>query len=172
MRVRGRAVVPATAVATALLLGGAVTLFAGRDGAAAPGGVLGPGRVTVRVDVEHSRFLPARVRVRPHTEVRFVVANHDPIRHELIVGDDELHRRHEDGTEAEHPPRPGEVTVDPGVTASTTATFHEPGVVRYACHLPGHLAYGMAGKVIVERVTDASRDRRQAARSSVARARR
>ena len=88
--------------------------------------------------------------MRPHTEVRFVVVNRDPIRHELIVGDDELHARHEGGNEAEHPPRPGEVTVDPKHTASTTATFHEPGVVLYACHLPGHFAYGMKGKVIVE----------------------
>ena len=28
---------------------------------------------------------------RPHTEVRFVLVNRDPIRHELIVGDDQLH---------------------------------------------------------------------------------
>jgi plastocyanin len=133
-----------------LLAVGALALITAHTDAGAAPDVLGPGAVTVQVDVERSRFEPARVHVRPHTEVRFVVVNRDPIRHELIVGDDELHARHENGSEAAHPPRPGEVTVDPGRTGSTTATFHEPGVVLYACHLPGHFAYGMKGKVIVE----------------------
>ncbi len=133
-----------------LLALGAVVLVTARAGAGSGTSVLGPGPVTVRLELEHSRFEPARVRVRPHTEVRFVVVNRDPIRHELIVGDDALHARHENGRESAHPPRPGEVTVDPGRTGSTTVSFHEPGVVRYACHLPGHLAYGMKGTVIVE----------------------
>jgi plastocyanin len=140
------------ATGTAVLLAvGTVALLTARAGAdAAAPAVLGPGPVRVRLDIEHSRFEPARVHVRPHTQVRFVVVNHDPIRHELIVGDDALHARHRNGTEAEHPPRPGEVTVDSGSTGSTTATFNRPGVVRYACHLPGHLAYGMKGTVVVE----------------------
>jgi uncharacterized cupredoxin-like copper-binding protein len=143
-------------------VGAVMWLLRGADASATPD-VLGPGPVTVRLDVEHSRFEPARVLVRPHTEVRFVVVNHDPIRHELIVGDGDLHARHENGTEAAHPPRPGEVTVDPGRTGSTRLTFHEPGVVRYACHLPGHLAYGMQGKVVVDA---APGERRQLASTS------
>ena len=148
---RRRPVLRAAIGAAVLVVGGSVTLLSTRgDATARAEDELGPGPVTVRLDVEHSRFVPTRVKVRPHTEVRFVVVNRDPIRHELIVGDDELHARHQDGTEAEHPPRPGEVSVDPKQTASTTATFHEPGVVLYACHLPGHFAYGMKGKVAVE----------------------
>jgi uncharacterized cupredoxin-like copper-binding protein len=87
--------------------------------------------------------------VRPHTEVRFVVVNHDPINHELIVGAAEVHDRHEHGTEPAHDPRPGEVSVAPDARASTTFWFHEEGTVLYACHLPGHLAYGMHGQVVV-----------------------
>jgi uncharacterized cupredoxin-like copper-binding protein len=41
------------------------------------------------------------------------------------------------------------VSVAPGVRASTTFSFHEPGTVLYACHLPGHFAYGMHGRVVV-----------------------
>jgi uncharacterized cupredoxin-like copper-binding protein len=135
-----------------LVVGGvAALLTTGSDADAAGDDVLGPGPVTVRIVAEKSRFSPVRVRVRPHTEVRFVLVNDDPIRHELIVGDDALHARHRDGTEAEHPTRPGEVSVDPGRTGSTTAVFHEPGRVLYACHLPGHFEYGMKGTVIVER---------------------
>ena len=78
-----------------------------------------------------------------------MLVNHDPIGHELIVGSDEVHARHANGTEAEHPPRPGEVSVAPGETVETTYTFHGAGAVLYACHLPGHFEYGMKGTVIV-----------------------
>ena len=111
--------------------------------------VVGPGVVTVEVGIEHSRFDTAAVRVREGTEVRFVLANGDPILHELIVGPPDVHRRHEQGTEAVHPPRPGEVTVEPLATASTTYSFDEIGVLEFACHLPGHRAYGMLGVVEV-----------------------
>ena len=126
----------------------------GADAAAAPGGgeVLGPGEVTVELDVEHSRFTPERIRVVEGTEVRFVVDNGDPIGHELIVGGPEVHARHANGHEAYHPPVPGEVSVPAEGRASTTYAFHAPGPVEYACHLPGHYQYGMHG--IVEVVAD------------------
>ena len=113
------------------------------------GGALGPGLVTVELGIEHSAFEMSTLRVRAGTEVVFVLRNDDPIRHELIVGPEEVHDRHENGTEASHPPRPGEVSVEPLDTATTTYEFTEPGFVEFACHLPGHLAYGMAGVVEV-----------------------
>jgi uncharacterized cupredoxin-like copper-binding protein len=112
-------------------------------------GVLGPGEVTVTLDVDHSRFTPDRIEVRPHTTVTFVVVNRDPIGHELIVGDDEVHDRHESGTHDRHGAVPGEVSVPPHDSARTRYTFHEPGTVLFACHLPGHFAYGMVGEVVV-----------------------
>jgi uncharacterized cupredoxin-like copper-binding protein len=127
-------------------LGLAVDAAGARSGDPA---VLGPGQVTVELGIDHSAFDVSRLQVRVGTEVRFVVSNDDPILHELIVGPPEVHRRHEDGTEAAHPPRPGEVTVAPQSTASTTYRFEEPGIVEFACHLPGHVAYGMVGTVDV-----------------------
>jgi len=79
-----------------------------------------------------------------------VVVNDDPINHEFIIGDDEVHARHESGTEVFHPPVPGEVSVGPGRQGVTTYLFDEPGSVRYVCHLPGHAAYGMQGVITVE----------------------
>lgn len=114
-----------------------------------PTAPLGPGPVTVEIGIEHSRFDPGVIRVVAGTTVRFVVANGDPIRHELIVGPDEVHRRHENGTEASHPQRPGEVTVAPLASAETTYSFDEEGTFEFACHLPGHRAYGMVGIVEV-----------------------
>lgn len=111
--------------------------------------VLGPGEVSVELGIEHSRFSFDGLQVRPGTTVRFRVRNTDPIAHELIIGDDELHRRHATGTEAFHPPAPGEVSVGPHETGLTTYTFDQPGTVLFACHLPGHLGYGMKGVVVV-----------------------
>jgi uncharacterized cupredoxin-like copper-binding protein len=133
--------------------GGAVVLAsAGATDATPRDGVLGPGKVTVRIDVDHSRFEAPPIRVRPHTEVRFVVVNHDPIGHELIVGGPDVQARHANGHEAYHPPVPGEVSVPADGRASTTYVFHAPGPVEYACHLPRHYEYGMHG--ILEVVAD------------------
>jgi uncharacterized cupredoxin-like copper-binding protein len=111
---------------------------------------IGPGTVTVRLVLRDSRFMPSRIHVVPHTEVRFKVVNRDFINHEFIVGGDEVHVRHEGGHEAWHPPVPGEVSVAPHTTGVTTYSFHAPGKVLFACHLPGHFAFGMKGYVVVE----------------------
>jgi uncharacterized cupredoxin-like copper-binding protein len=145
---------------TRVLIGGGVLLagvaaagLALADGSAGEDedgdGALGPGPVTVELGIEHSAFSFDELTVREGTRVRFVVDNGDPILHELIVGPPEVHERHENGTEAAHPPRPGEVTVQPLTAGVTTYAFDEPGAIEFACHLPGHLAYGMSGTVTV-----------------------
>lgn len=110
---------------------------------------VGPGVVTVRLGIEHSRFSLDHLRVRRGTVVEFVVDNDDPIHHELVVGPEQVHRRHERGTEQAHPPVPGEVSVGPGATGMTFWRFDEPGTVNFACHLPGHVDYGMIGTIEV-----------------------
>ena len=99
----------------------------------------------VDITIHYSHFEPANVSVHAGTTARFVIHNTDPIGHEFIIGDASVHERHERGTEAKHPPRPGEVSVGPGETVETTFHFDGPGQVMYACHLPGHFAYGMFG---------------------------
>lgn len=138
------------AVALALFVGAAVatvgyTFEASPDHAEA----LGPGLVQVEVGIEHSRFDLGTLHVQEGTLVEFVVENDDPIDHELVVGDPEVHQRHEQGTERRHPPVPGEVSVAPGDRAMTFYEFDDPGPVAYMCHLPGHVAYGMAGTIEV-----------------------
>lgn len=122
------------------------------DGAAADSAAtppLGPGLVTVDVDMAYSAYSLQDLHVYEGTLVRFVVKNEDPINHEFIVGDDAVHARHATGHEAFHPPVPGEVSVGPGETGLTTFLFDEPGTVVYACHLPRHLEYGMVGEITV-----------------------
>jgi uncharacterized cupredoxin-like copper-binding protein len=106
---------------------------------------------TVELRVHHSTFIPATVSVPVGSHVRFVVRNDDPIDHELIIGDAGVQLRHERGTEAWHPPRPGEVSVAAGALATTTFTFLTTGTMEFACHMPGHDAYGMRGVVTVTR---------------------
>lgn len=138
---------PAVAVAVAVGAAGlGVARLAGGD---PPPPAMGPGDVTVEIDVEHSLYATTELRVVEGTRVRFVVVNGDPIAHELIVGDEALHARHRTGTHVAHPSVPGEVSVAAGDTAVTTQTFDEPGTVEYACHLPGHYEYGMHGEIEV-----------------------
>src|SRR5437016_2604567 len=137
-----RRFVPAIAVASLVVGWLAISVIStarADEGSEPTTGVLGPGPVTVRLTIHHSHFDQERVQVRPGTTVTFVVDNQDPIGHELIVGDAEVHRRHETGTEPTHAPRPGEVSIPALTTETTTFDFPVVGAVQYACHLPGHL---------------------------------
>lgn len=107
------------------------------------------GGQTVEMSVKHSRFSVQEVVVEQGTTVKFVIRNDDPIDHEFIVGDEEVHARHEKGTERRHSGVPGAVSVPAKSSAETTFTFDRPGRYRFACHLPGHLSYGMVGTVRV-----------------------
>jgi uncharacterized cupredoxin-like copper-binding protein len=112
--------------------------------------VLGPGLVTVNVGVHYSKFSISTLRVRQGSTVRFLIRNDDPIHHEFIVGDARVHARHQQGSETVHPPVPGEVSVGPGEIGETFYRFDKPGRYLFACHLPGHFAFGMKGWVIVD----------------------
>ncbi len=136
----------AIAVAVATALGGYAIDDTAHADSQAP---LGPGLVTVDVGIHLSRFSFSTLRVRPGTLVIFHVHNEDPIAHEFIVGDASVHARHERGNEAAHPPVPGEVSVKALDVGETFLRFDAPGRYEFACHLPGHLAYGMRGWVVV-----------------------
>jgi len=132
---------------------GAAAVTAGSGYAVAASGAeqeaLGPGHVVVDVGIDHSRFDIGTLRVHEGTTVELVVRNDDPIDHELIVGTADVHRAHASGEELSHPPVPGEVSVAPGQVASTFYEFTDAGSIVYACHLPGHVAYGMTGTIEV-----------------------
>ena len=129
---------------------GAATLVVVR----AAGSRAGGGERTLVVTMRHSRFEPAAVRVEPGERVRFVLRNTDPIDHEFILGDDGVQRRHEQGREREHHGEvPGERSVAAGQEAVTTYAFPaslDGRALEFACHLPGHYAYGMRGTVTVQ----------------------
>lgn len=102
---------------------------------------------TIEIDIEHSRFMPERIQVEAGEKVRFVIHNGDPIDHEFILGDAAVQRLHEEGTEAHHGTKPGEVSVAAFETAETSYSFEGPGTLIFACHLPTHYDYGMKGLI-------------------------
>ena len=103
---------------------------------------------TVRIGIHYSAFSLAVIDVDPGETVRFVVSNADPIDHEFIIGNQAVQFAHERGTEAFHPPRPGEITIPAGETVETTYTFGTQDLI-FGCHLPGHYVYGMRGAISV-----------------------
>jgi uncharacterized cupredoxin-like copper-binding protein len=111
----------------------------------------GPSVRTVHLEIRFSRFSVGNVDVAPGETVRFVVQNTDPIDHEFIVGDRFVQLIHERGTEPLHPPKPGEMSVPAGTTQTTTYTFPATAgtPLSFACHLPGHFAYGMHGRFTI-----------------------
>jgi uncharacterized cupredoxin-like copper-binding protein len=127
-----------------LLAGAGVATAAGWLGSEAP-----PRTRTVHITIHFSRFDPSDIEIQPGQTIRFVVENTDPIDHEFIVGDEQVQQAHEAGTEAHHPPRPGEISIAPGETVVTTVTFPVEGRLLFGCHLPGHYAYGMRGLITI-----------------------
>lgn len=133
--------VAAAAVALTLLVGAA---------AASRGAAARANAGTVHITIHYSSFAPGSLDVDPGETVRFVIRNTDPIDHEFILGDGAVQLAHEEGTEAHHAPRPGEVSVPAGETVVTTYTFPErPGELIFGCHLPGHYDFGMRGTVTI-----------------------
>ena len=139
------------AVAIVVAIATAVAGYAFKDSQHANArSALGPGLVTVTVRVHYSKFSIETLHVYAGATVRFLVRNDDPIHHEFIVGDAQVHARHQRGSEAVHPPVPGEVSVGPGELGETFYRFAQPGPYQFACHLPGHYAFGMHGWVVVD----------------------
>jgi uncharacterized cupredoxin-like copper-binding protein len=133
----------------AAALAGLLTLLVGAS-AASGGAAARPTDGTIDVTIHYSRFEPETIAVRPGERVRFVIQNNDPIDHEFILGDERVQLAHEEGTEAHHPPRPGEVSVPAGATVVTTVTFPTTaGDLIFGCHLPGHYGFGMRGTVTI-----------------------
>ena len=98
----------------------------------------------VEIHIRYSHYEPSTIVVPYGRPITFVLINDDPIEHEWLIGDEQMHARHRTGTEAHHGDRPTEVSIPALATVETTITFDEVSW-RYICHLPGHEQYGMVG---------------------------
>jgi uncharacterized cupredoxin-like copper-binding protein len=128
----------ATVVAAATTLGASALVHAAS----------GPS-TSIAITIRHSHFDPSAISVPAGVPVTIVIRNTDPIDHEWIAGDEALHERHRTGTEPYHDTRPTEVTIPALETRTTVVTFPVASGWTFACHLPGHEAYGMVGSVTI-----------------------
>ena len=101
------------------------------------------------IAIHFSHFVPEDVTVPAGVPVTITLRNDDPIEHEWIVGAPDVHERHRTGTEPYHDQVPTELTIPALDSRITTITFEDPGEYLYICHLPGHEAYGMVGRMHV-----------------------
>ena len=132
------------AVARRLIVAGAaLAALATFVGAVAFGA--GDAPLTVEIRIHYSHYVPSTLSVPAGRPVQFVIVNDDPIVHEWIVGDAEVHAVHRTGTEAHHGARPTEVSIPALGRVTTTVTFPARGTQQFICHLPGHEAFGMVG---------------------------
>jgi len=97
-------------------------------------------------------YKPDSLTVQPGETIRFVVTNAGKIRHEFVIGTPEEQREH-DQMMQQMPNMvhedPNSLTLDPGETKTVVWQYSNPGVVEFACHVPGHYPAGMVGKVQV-----------------------
>jgi uncharacterized cupredoxin-like copper-binding protein len=101
------------------------------------------------IEFRYSKFEQRELTIPAGVPVTLHLVNKDPIGHEWIVGDDDVHARHRTGTEPYHDQVPTEVSLRAFETKTTVVTFDEPGDYAYVCHLPGHEEYGMRGTIRV-----------------------
>ena len=101
------------------------------------------------IAIRYSQFVAEAITVPASVPVTITLQNDDPIEHEWIVGTPEVHERHRTGTEPFHDEVPTEVTMPALSTRVTTLTFEREGEYAFICHLPGHEAYGMVGRLRV-----------------------
>lgn len=106
-------------------------------------------RRTVEIHMRYSKYLPATLNVAAGTTIDFVVVNDDPIEHEFIIGTLTEQQTHEKGSVDDPHTGPGEAAIAPDATVRLSYTFAKAGTLLYACHRPGHYAYGMKGSISV-----------------------
>lgn len=100
-------------------------------------------------------FDPADVTVNAGDTVAFEVSNPGSVTHEFVIGDAAFQEEHEAemaGMEdvTMMADEASAIVLEPGETRSIAWTFSTPGIVEYACHVPGHYPAGMRGTVTVE----------------------
>ncbi len=118
-----------------------------------PGPGSGPVHVIHIRALDTLRFDPSRIVVTRGETVKFVVTNVGRLAHEFVIGDAAEQAAHE----KEMQTMPGRsmhdvngISLPPGHTRDLVWTFTRDGTVEYACHVPGHFAAGMVGKIIIK----------------------
>ena len=108
---------------------------------------------TIKITALDFRFDKTKLHVRAGETVRFIVINKGQLAHEFIIGDAKEQAEHEQEMQKmpglDMPNEPNGMMLKPGQTKTLIWTFDQVGEVEFACHVPGHFAAGMVGKILV-----------------------
>lgn len=101
---------------------------------------------------DNFRYTPSNIKVKRGETVRLIVKNTGQMRHELGLGTEKELLEHLEQMK-KFPgmvhDEPGKVTLEPGQQNEIVWQFTKPGVVNFACLVPGHYEAGMRGAVRV-----------------------
>ncbi len=115
-----------------------------------------PNKVSRTIEVtldDTMRFSPSEISVKAGETVRFFLKNTGTINHAMVIGSmDELKEHAEmmrKMPDMKHA-APNMITLAPSQRGGLVWQFDQPGMVNFACLVPGHMEAGMVGKVEVE----------------------
>ena len=116
-------------------------------------GVAAKASRTITIEMsDKMRFTPSDLAVKKGETVRFIVKNKGQVKHELSLGTEKDLLEHLEAMkkypDMEHD-EPGKVTLAPGKQGEIVWQFTRPGVVNFACLMPGHYEAGMKGLIKV-----------------------
>lgn len=101
----------------------------------------------VRVNATEFKFAPSRLTLQPGM-YRFVLVNRGKISHDFQIQHlDAIRAGRSDATGDDHH-HVAKAEAAPGETG-TAEVMLEPGVYRFMCHVRGHSAAGMTGRLVV-----------------------
>lgn len=112
-----------------------------------------PAKVTQTIEIsmdDSMRFTPDQISVKVGSTIRFFVKNNGKLTHEMVIGTMEELKGHgemmREMPDMKHIDS-NMIRLTPGQRGSLLWQFDRPGVVDFACLVPGHFEAGMAGKV-------------------------
>jgi uncharacterized cupredoxin-like copper-binding protein len=111
-----------------------------------------PDRTVKLTATDQLRFLRARITVKAGQAVAFTVTNTGKLAHEFVIGDQAFQNRHDKEMAGMTMPMADDadgIGLPAGATKTLVYTFHQPGTLYFACHMPGHYKAGMKGMITV-----------------------
>lgn len=108
---------------------------------------------SITVDMtDDMRFTSSDITINQGETIRFVIRNRGKLMHEMVIGTMEELKSHAEMMKKhpgmEHDEEHG-AEVKAGKTGSLVRQFNKPGVIYFACLIPGHFEAGMTGKITV-----------------------
>lgn len=109
---------------------------------------------TIEINMNDTmRFTPDNASIKAGETVRFVVKNKGKLNHEMVIGTmDELKEHAEmmrKMPSMKHA-EPNMLSLAPGKQGDIVWEFDNPGVVDFACLIPGHMEAGMKGEIKIQ----------------------